>query len=109
MVHLRHDLSLALETLFDLRSELGRGEQLDGDLAVQEGIARSVNDPHAAATELGCDLVAVAELRRAEHQFAPVGLGFRGIRESISFAIRQKKGAGKGALGTRARAPGFFS
>ena len=71
MVHLRDDLRLALETLLDLGRQLRRGQQLDGDVAVQQRIARAVHDSHAAAAELGRDLVAVGELR-AEDACAPV-------------------------------------
>ena len=63
MVHLRDDLGLALESLFHLRRQIVRGDELDGDLAVQERVAGSIHHAHASASELPEDLVAVGELR----------------------------------------------
>ena len=74
MVHLSDDLRLALESLFDLGREFGRCEDLHGDVAIQHRIAGPIDDSHAAAAELGRDLVAVAE-PAAQHVFAPGRLG----------------------------------
>ena len=63
VVHLGDELGLALEALLDLGRQVRRGDELDRDLAVQERVARPVDDAHAAASELPEDLVAVGELR----------------------------------------------
>jgi len=61
VVHLRDDLRLPLEPLLEVSSQVGAGDELDRDLAVQERIAGAVDDAHAAAPELPEDLVAPGE------------------------------------------------
>ena len=61
VIHLGHELRFALEALFELGREVSRRDQLDGDLAIEQRIAGLVDDAHAAATELGDQLVAVRE------------------------------------------------
>ena len=63
VVHLRDDLGLALEALLGVLREVPGRDQLDRDLAVQDGVLRAVDDAHPAAAELGEDLVAVGEFR----------------------------------------------
>ena len=69
VVHLGDELGLALEPLLDLGRQVRRRDQLDRDLAVQERVARAVDDAHAAASELPEDLVAVGELRADQSGF----------------------------------------
>ena len=78
VVHLGDELGLALEALLELGRQVARGDELDGDLAVEQRIARAVDDAHAAAPELPEDLVAVGELR-ADHP-VPASAGSRGLR-----------------------------
>ena len=78
VIHLGDDLRLALEALLELRGQVARGDELDGDLAVEQRVARAVDDAHAAAPELPEDLVAVGELR-ADHRTLPTA-GSRGLR-----------------------------
>ena len=63
VVHLGDELRLALEALLDLGRQVGRGDELDRDLAVEQRVARAIDDAHAAASELPQDLVAVGEFR----------------------------------------------
>ncbi len=63
VVHLRDDLGLALEALLGVLREVPGRDQLDRDVAVQDGVLRAVDDAHPAAPQLGEDLVAVGELR----------------------------------------------
>ena len=65
MVHLGHHLGFALESLFELRGQVRRGNELHGDLAVQERVAGAVHNAHSAAAELPEDLVAVGKLGRS--------------------------------------------
>ena len=51
VVHLRHQLRLALEALLGLGAQLGRRDQLDGDVAIEPRVAGAIDDPHAAATQ----------------------------------------------------------
>ena len=59
VVHLGDDLGFPLEPPLDIGSEVGRRDQFDRDLAVQERVLRPVDDAHAAPAELTDDLVAV--------------------------------------------------
>src|SRR6185295_16322756 len=62
VVHLGHELGLALEALLHLRrDEIGRNE-LHRDLAVQPGVARAIDDAHASAAKLRGHVVAFGEL-----------------------------------------------
>ncbi len=75
VVHLGDDLGLALEALLGVLREVPGRDELDGHLAVQDGILRSVDDAHPAAPQLGEDLVAVGELcpdhrHRLIHRFS---------------------------------------
>jgi hypothetical protein len=63
MVHLRDDLSLALEAFLGVLREVPGRDELDGDVAVQDRVLRPVDDAHPAAPQLREDLVAVGELR----------------------------------------------
>ena len=63
VVHLGHDLGLALEALLGVLREVAGRDELDRDLAVQDGILRAIDDAHPAAPQLGEDLVTVGELR----------------------------------------------
>ena len=63
VVHLGDDLGFPLEAALDLGRQVGRGDQLDGDLAVQERVSGPVDDTHAAPAELADDLVSVRKLR----------------------------------------------
>ena len=63
VIHLRDDLRLAEEPLLHLRRQVVRGDELDGDVAVEEGISGPVDDAHASAAELPQDLVPVGEFR----------------------------------------------
>ena len=82
VVHLGDQLRLALEALFELGRQIARRDELDGDLAVEQRVARAVDDAHAAAAELPEDLVAVGELR-ADHSL-PANAGSRGLRRRSS-------------------------
>ena len=68
VVHLRDDLGLSLESLLGVLREVPGRDQLDRDLAVQDGVLRAVDDAHPAAPQLGEDLVAVGELRPDHRQ-----------------------------------------
>ena len=61
VVHLRHQLRLALEALLGLGAQLGRRNQLDGDVAIEPRVAGAVDDPHAAAAQFRDDLVTICE------------------------------------------------
>src|SRR5207247_202541 len=76
VVHLGDNLGLALEALLDLAGEVGGGNELDRDLAIQHRVAGAVHHTHAAAAELAQDLVALRELRRDHASTA----GSRGLR-----------------------------
>jgi hypothetical protein len=59
VVHLGDDLGFALEPPLDVGSEIGRGDQLDGDLAVLERVFRPIDNAHTAPAKLADDLVPV--------------------------------------------------
>ena len=61
VVHLRDDLGLSLESFLGVLREVPGRDQLDCDVAVQDGVLRAVDDAHPAAPQLGKDLVAVSE------------------------------------------------
>jgi hypothetical protein len=61
VVHLRDNLSLAGKPLFQLGRQISRRDQLDGDVAVQAGVSRPVDDAHSPAAELALDLVPLGE------------------------------------------------
>ena len=96
VVHLGDELGLALEALLDLGRQVRRGDELDRDLAVQERVARAVDDAHAAASELPEDLVAVGELRADQSgssvgapEFSRYDSGHAGLREARRLLPRQ--------------------
>ena len=62
VIHLGDDLGLALEAFLHLGRQVVRGDELDGDLAIQERVAGAVHDAHASTAELGENLVAIGEL-----------------------------------------------
>ena len=67
VVHLRDQLRLALEALLGLGAQLGRRDQLDGDLAIEPRVAGAVDDAHAAAAQFRDDLVPLRETA-AQHR-----------------------------------------
>ena len=82
VVHLPDDLRLPLEALLELGREIRRGDELDGDFAVQDRVAGPVDDPHPAAAELAEDFVAVRK-PRVDHANIP-SVGSRGPRRRSS-------------------------
>ena len=90
VVHLGDELRLALEALLDLGRQVRRGDELDRDLAVEQRVARAVDDAHAAAAELPEDLVAVGELGADQSgssvgespEFSRYDSGHAGLREA---------------------------
>src|SRR5262245_14944809 len=62
MVQPRDDLSLGLEALLRFGSEKARGDQLDGNLAVELRIASAIDHSHPASSQLIDDLVSIGEL-----------------------------------------------
>ena len=63
VVHLGDDLGFPLEALLGVLRQVAGRDELDGHLAVQDGILRAIDDAHPAAPQLGEDLVTVGELR----------------------------------------------
>ncbi len=69
VVHLGHELGLALKAFLELCRQVVRGDELDGDLAIEERVFRSINHTHAAAAELGDELVAIRQPRSDQSGF----------------------------------------
>ena len=63
VVHLRDELRLALEALLGFVAQLGRRNELDGDVAIQPWVTGAIDDAHAAASELRDDLVTICARR----------------------------------------------
>jgi hypothetical protein len=61
MIHLSDELGLTLEALLGIGRKLARGNELHRDVAAPLGIARAIDDSHAAAAELGHDLVSIGQ------------------------------------------------
>jgi hypothetical protein len=59
MIHLGDQLRFALEALFRFGAQQCWRNKLDGYFAVQQGIMRSIDDAHSAATQLRPDVVSV--------------------------------------------------
>ena len=68
VVHLRDDLGFPLEPFFGVLRQVSGRDQLDRDLAVQDGVLRAVDDSHPATAQLGEDLVPVREARPDHRQ-----------------------------------------
>ncbi len=66
VIHLRDELCFAAEARLQLGAQRRRGNQLDRDLAVEDGIDRAVNDSHPAPAQLGDELVPAGE-RGSDH------------------------------------------
>ena len=61
VVHLRHDLGLALEALLGVLREVSGRNELDGDVPVQDRVLRAVDDAHPAPAQFGEDFVPIRE------------------------------------------------
>jgi len=66
MIHLRDELRLAPEPLLGLGGKKGRRNDLDRDVAVQQRVVRTVDNPHPAVPQLADDLVPITKFR-ADH------------------------------------------
>jgi hypothetical protein len=78
VVHLRDHLRLPLEALLGLGAQQRGRDQLDRDVTVEQRVARPVDDPHSAAAELGCDLVAVGQPAADHLASSGAGVSARG-------------------------------
>ena len=74
MIERRNRTRLPLEALAELRPRGGLSDDdFDGDGAIEAGVARLVDFPHAAFAELGDDLVRTQAL--ADHGLLGVSVG----------------------------------
>lgn len=72
VIHPGNDLRLALKSLLGIGGEESRRNQLHCDIAIQQRITRAIDNPHAAASELGDDLIPVQQTR-ADHDWDLLG------------------------------------
>ncbi len=82
MVHASDDSGFAPEAFFGLGAQHCRRKQFDRDVALENGVPRKVNDPHAAPPDFANDFVAVGE-KRADH----CSLASFAIRPNVSTRI----------------------
>jgi hypothetical protein len=59
VIHLSHQLRLALEALLGFRGEQRWRDQFDCDLAIKQRIMGSIDYAHASAAEFGDHLIAI--------------------------------------------------
>jgi hypothetical protein len=72
MVHLGDELGFPLEAFLELCGEVPRGDELDGDLAIEERITSPVDDAHPSAPKLGDELIAVRKPGTDQRVFTKV-------------------------------------